>query len=47
MDKQTSRGVSKLSPHLVVAGAADAITFYKKAFGATELHASRGDRTAS
>ena len=37
MDKQTSRGVSKLSPHLVVAGAADAITFYKKAFGATEL----------
>ena len=37
MDKQTSRGVSKLSPHLVVAGAADAITFYKKAFGAKEL----------
>jgi len=37
MDKQTSRGVSKLSPHLVIAGAADAITFYKKAFGATEL----------
>ncbi|HEX2512720.1 MAG TPA: VOC family protein [Xanthobacteraceae bacterium] len=37
MDKQTSRGVSKLSPHLVITGAADAITFYKKAFGATEL----------
>ena len=37
MDKQTSRGVSKLSPHLVVPGAAAAIEFYKKAFGATEL----------
>jgi len=37
MDKQTSRGVSKLSPHLVVAGAAAAIEFYKKAFGAKEL----------
>jgi PhnB protein len=37
MDKQLSRGVSPLSPHLVVAGAADAIAFYKKAFGATEL----------
>jgi PhnB protein len=37
MDKQTSRGVSPLSPHLVVAGAAEAIEFYKKAFGAKEL----------
>jgi PhnB protein len=37
MDKQTSRGVSKLSPHLVVAGAADAIDFYKRAFGAEEM----------
>jgi PhnB protein len=37
MDKQLSRGVSPLSPHLVVAGAADAIEFYKKAFGAKEL----------
>jgi PhnB protein len=37
MDKQSSRGVSKLSPHLVVAGAAAAIEFYKKAFGAKEL----------
>ena len=26
-----------LSPHLVCAGAADAIAFYKKAFGATEM----------
>jgi PhnB protein len=37
MDKQTSRGVSPVSPHLVIAGAADAIKFYEKAFGATEL----------
>jgi uncharacterized glyoxalase superfamily protein PhnB len=37
MDKQTSRGVSPVSPHLVIAGAADAIEFYEKAFGATEL----------
>ncbi|HET7679063.1 MAG TPA: VOC family protein [Xanthobacteraceae bacterium] len=37
MDKQLSRGVSQLSPHLVVAGAADAIKFYQRAFGAKEL----------
>jgi uncharacterized glyoxalase superfamily protein PhnB len=37
MDKQLSRGVSPLSPHLVVAGAADAIKFYERAFGAKEL----------
>ena len=37
MDKQLSRGVSPLSPHLVVAGAADAIKFYQRAFGAQEL----------
>jgi PhnB protein len=37
MDKQLSRGVSPLSPHLVVAGAADAIKFYQRAFGAREL----------
>lgn len=30
-------GMHVLSPHLVCAGAADAITFYKKAFGATEM----------
>lgn len=37
MDKQQSRGVSPLSPHLIVAGAAEAIKFYEKAFGAKEL----------
>jgi PhnB protein len=37
MEKQESRGVSKLSPHLVIDGAANAIEFYKKAFGAKEL----------
>jgi PhnB protein len=37
MDQKTSRGVSPVSPHLVVAGAAQAIDFYKKAFGAKEL----------
>jgi uncharacterized glyoxalase superfamily protein PhnB len=37
MDKKNSRGVSKLSPHLVVAGAADAIKFYERAFGAKEM----------
>jgi PhnB protein len=30
-------GMHVLSPHLVCAGAADAIEFYKAAFGATEL----------
>lgn len=37
MDKQLSRGVSPLSPHLVVAGAAEAMTFYARAFGAKEM----------
>jgi PhnB protein len=37
MEKQESRGVSKLSPHLVIDGAANAIEFYKKAFGAEEV----------
>jgi uncharacterized glyoxalase superfamily protein PhnB len=27
-----------VTPHLVCAGAADAIEFYKKAFNATEVH---------
>jgi uncharacterized glyoxalase superfamily protein PhnB len=36
MDQQTSRTISPLSPHLVVNGAADAIKFYARAFGATE-----------
>lgn len=31
------QGMSAVSPHLVCAGAADAIDFYVKAFGATEL----------
>ncbi len=30
-------GFSTVTPHLVVEGAADAIEFYKKAFGATEM----------
>ena len=30
-------GMHRLSPHLVCAGAADAIEFYVKAFGATEM----------
>jgi PhnB protein len=37
MNQQLPRGVSPLSPHLVVAGAADAIKFYQCAFGAKEL----------
>ncbi len=35
--KQGSGNRSALSPHLVCAGAADAIEFYKKAFGAVEM----------
>lgn len=31
----------KLAPHLICAGAADAIAFYKRAFGAEEIFASR------
>jgi uncharacterized glyoxalase superfamily protein PhnB len=30
-------GMHSITPHLVCAGAADAIDFYKKAFGATEV----------
>lgn len=30
-------GMHSVTPHLVCAGAADAIEFYKKAFGATEM----------
>ena len=36
VSKNAPRPVSALSPHLVCAGAAKAIEFYKKAFGATE-----------
>ena len=32
------RGMHSVSPHLVCAGAADAIEFYKKAFGAQETY---------
>ena len=32
-------GMHTVTPHLICAGAADAIEFYKKAFGATELSA--------
>ena len=35
--KQASGNRSALSPHLVCAGAAEAIEFYKKAFGAVEM----------
>ena len=37
MEQIQSRGVSPLSPHLVVAGAAQAIAFYERAFGAKQL----------
>lgn len=35
--KTESHGVHSVTPHLICAGAADAIEFYKKAFGATEM----------
>jgi PhnB protein len=34
--KSTPKDMHTVTPHLVCAGAADAIEFYKKAFGATE-----------
>ena len=37
MVKKIPDGFHSLTPHLTVAGASDAIEFYKKAFGATEL----------
>lgn len=36
--KQIPEGVHTITPHLVCAGAADAIEFYKKAFNAVEIH---------
>src|SRR4051794_37320688 len=36
--KPVPEGMHTVMPHLVCAGAADAIEFYKKAFGAEELH---------
>lgn len=35
--KAAEKGMHSLTPHLVIDGAADAIDFYKKAFGATEM----------
>jgi uncharacterized glyoxalase superfamily protein PhnB len=35
--KPIPEGMHSLTPHIVCAGAADAIEFYKRAFGATEL----------
>ncbi len=40
--KAVPDGMHTVTPHLVIAGAADAIEFYKKAFGATELHRMPG-----
>jgi PhnB protein len=34
--KSIPDGMHTVTPHLICAGAADAIEFYKKAFGATE-----------
>jgi PhnB protein len=36
-DQAAARGVHAVTPHLVCAGAAGAIEFYEKAFGATEM----------
>ncbi len=36
------KGHHSVTPHLVVQGAADALEFYKKAFGAKELHRAPG-----
>jgi hypothetical protein len=33
--KPVPQGMQSVTPHLICAGAADAIEFYKKAFGAT------------
>lgn len=35
--KPIPEGMSTVTPHLICAGAAEAIEFYKNAFGATEL----------
>jgi PhnB protein len=35
--KPIPEGYHSVTPHLIIKGAADAIEFYKKAFGATEL----------
>lgn len=40
--KPIPEGWSTLTPHLICAGARDAIAFYKKAFGAVELNCLEG-----
>jgi len=35
--KPVAEGMHSITPHLICAGAAEAIAFYKKAFGATEM----------
>ena len=35
--KAAEYGMNSVTPHLVCAGAADAIDFYQRAFGATEM----------
>ena len=40
--KPIPEGMHTVTPHLVCAGAADAIEFYKKAFGAVEMHRMPG-----
>jgi uncharacterized glyoxalase superfamily protein PhnB len=40
--KAIPEGLHAVTPHLVVKGGADAIAFYKKAFGAQELHRMPG-----
>jgi uncharacterized glyoxalase superfamily protein PhnB len=37
MSVTEEKGIHRLTPHLVCAGAAEAIDFYKRAFGATEM----------
>jgi PhnB protein len=41
--KKIPDGMHTVTPHLVCAGAAQAIEFYKKAFGAEEMHRLPGD----
>lgn len=41
-EKAALRGVHSVTPHLVCAGAAEAIEFYKQAFGATEMFRLEG-----
>lgn len=40
--KRVPEGYHTITPHLTVRGAAEAIAFYQKAFGAKEIHRSLG-----